>query len=405
MEKGASFEPVKIADDIFWVGAIDWKIRDFHGYTLRRGTTYNAYLVMGSDPILVDTVKAPFKDELLERVSKVVNPKDIRYIISNHSEMDHSGSLPQVVGEIQPEKVFASAMGLKALSKHFGMDGEITAVGDGESIELGGINFTFLETRMLHWPDSMITYIPSKKFLFSQDGFGLHLASSERFADEIPEGIILEEAGRYFANILLPYSKIVKKLLSRVGELGLDIETIAPDHGPIWREDVSGIINLYAMWAEQKPTKKALIVYDTMWGSTEKMARAIEAGLGEAGAKPILIPIRASHRSDIVAELLDAGALVVGTPTLNNGMFPTISDVLTYMKGLKPQNLVGGAFGSYGWSGEGAIEVGKILSSMGVEMADEPLRVKYIPDSGDIESARELGRKIGERLEVSINGS
>ncbi|MCJ7652873.1 MAG: FprA family A-type flavoprotein, partial [Actinobacteria bacterium] len=232
------FEAVKISDHVFWVGAIDWGIRDFHGYSTFRGSTYNAYLVVADDVILIDTVKAPFKEELLSRVSTVTAPSNIRYIISNHSEMDHSGCLPQVIAEVKPEKVFASPMGVKALEAHFHMGREITAVKDGDSLSLGGIDLSFLETRMLHWPDSMVTYFAEDKLLFSQDGFGMHLAAGERFADEIEESVMIEEGSKYFANILTPYAQLVTKLLERIGGLGIQIETICPDHGPIWRKGV-----------------------------------------------------------------------------------------------------------------------------------------------------------------------
>jgi len=391
------FQAVKVTDRVYWVGAIDWALRDFHGYHTGRGTTYNAYLVMGEKIALVDTVKAPFKDEMLARVASVVDPRRIEYIISNHSEMDHSGSLPAVMEAIKPEKVFASQMGAKALGEHFHIGG-ITAVKDGEKVALGGIDCVFMETRMLHWPDSMFTYLPEEELLFSQDGFGMHLASGERFDDELDWAVMESEAAKYYANIVLPYSPVVAKTLEKVAAAGLKVKIIAPDHGPVWRRDVGKIVGLYGKWAAQKPTRKAVVAYDTMWGSTAAMAKAIGEGLAAGGLDVKVFAMGGAHRSDVVTELLCAGAFVVGSPTINNGMFPTIADLLTYAKGLKPRNLVGAAFGSYGWSGESVGQVAEILKAMKVELAGEGLKAVYVPDAAALAACRQLGLDVAGKV-------
>ncbi len=398
------FEAVKVSEHVHWVGAIDWGIRDFHGYSTTRGSTYNAYLVMGDDPVLIDTVKAPFVGELLARVSSVTDPESIRYIISNHSEMDHSGALPMVLEAVKPEKVFASSMGVKDLAANLHVDREVVAVKDAEGLELAGLHFTFLETRMLHWPDSMMTYLSEDRLLFSQDGFGMHLATGRRFADELPERLMLEEGAKYYANILLPYSNLIIKLLNRVRELGVTIDFICPDHGPIWRKDLGRIMGLYADWAAQEPRNKAVIVYDTMWGSTDLMARAIADALEKEGVEVAMTRLRASHRSEFVTELLDSGALIAGSPTINNQMFPTVADALTYAKGLKPKNLVGAAFGSYGWSGEATKLVNEVLEEMKVEIAAEPLRALYVPDDQALLACRGLGAAVAAKLKEVLQG-
>ncbi|MEO0078961.1 MAG: FprA family A-type flavoprotein, partial [candidate division WOR-3 bacterium] len=277
------FEAVRISEHVWWVGAIDWSVRDFHGYSTPRGTTYNAFLVTGEQPLLVDTVKAPFFSEMMARISSVVDPKTVKVIISNHSEMDHAGSLPETVAAVQPDRVYASAMGVKNLHDQ-GLDPvEITPVKDGETLKLGGLSFTFLETRMLHWPDSMISYLHEDELVFSQDGFGMHLASSVRFADECDPAVLEYEARKYFANILLPYAPLVTRLLERITRLGISIKAIAPDHGPVWRKDLRTILGWWERWAEQKPGNRAVVVYDTMWQSTAMMARAIADGLTSGG--------------------------------------------------------------------------------------------------------------------------
>ncbi|MFH1690220.1 MAG: flavodoxin domain-containing protein [Candidatus Eisenbacteria bacterium] len=399
-----SFGAVKISEHVYWVGAVDWEIRDFHGYATDRGTTYNAYLILADKVTLIDTVKAPFRDELLARIASVVDPSDISIIVSNHAEMDHSGCLPEVVDLIQPEHVFASKMGVKALQSHFHGRFDVTPVEDGGTLSLGDVELQFLETRMLHWPDSMFTYLTADEVLFSQDAFGMHLASTERFDDGVDEGVLYDEAAKYYANILMPYSPMVKKLLARVKELNLPFKLVAPDHGPIWRSKFNMAVENYEKWSEQKPTLKAVVVYDTMWGSTAKMARAIADGLAAGGARPSLVPLKVSHRSDVAAELLEAGALLVGTPTINNNMFPSLGDVFLYLQGLRPRNLVGAAFGSYGWSGEGVAQINAIFEKMKVELVSEGLRVQFVPDEKDLNECRELGKSVAARLVEMADG-
>ncbi len=399
-----SFGAVKISEHVHWVGAVDWEIRDFHGYATNRGTTYNAYLVVADKITLIDAVKAPFRDELLARIASVVDPSDISVIVSNHSEMDHSGCLPDLVKLIQPDQVVASKMGAKALQSHFHGSFDVTPVEDGGTLSLGDVELQFLETRMLHWPDSMFTYLPADELLFSQDAFGMHLASTERFDDGVDEAVLYDEAAKYYANILMPYSPMVKKLLGRVKELNLPFKLVAPDHGPIWRSRFDMIVEGYAKWSEQRPTLKAVVVYDTMWGSTAKMARAIADGLAAGGARPSLVPLQGSHRSDVAAELLEAGALLVGTPTINNNMFPSLGDVFLYLKGLRPRNLVGAAFGSYGWSGEGVPQANEILREMKVELVSDGLSVQFVPDAKDLDECRKLGQRVAERLVATVDG-
>jgi flavorubredoxin len=397
------YKAVKVTDDVWWVGAVDWNIRDFHGYRTPRGSTYNAYLIMADKVTLVDTVKAPFREEMLARIADVIDPGRIDYIISNHSEPDHSGCLPGVIAAVKPERVFASAVGAKTLRELFPLGAELTAVKDGETLSLGNRTLTFMETRMIHWPDSMFAYLNEEEILFSQDGFGMHFASLERFADRIDPAILDYEAATYYANILLPYSPLVLKLLERVTAAGLAFKMIAPDHGPVWRKDIEGIIARYARWAAQKPTAKAVVVYATMWRSTEKMARAISEGLAAGGLRVKLMSLDGTHRSEVVYELLCAGALAVGSSTLNNNMLPGMADVLTYLKGLKPQNLIGAAFGSYGWSGEAVRQIEEVLSGMKVEGVGEGIRVKNVPDAGVLARCYELGMAMAERVNSRLS--
>ena len=388
----------KISEHVYWVGAIDWSIRDFHGYTTPHGSTYNAYLIMADKITLIDAVKAPFMDEMLARVASVVDPSKIDYIISNHSEQDHSGCLLKVIDRVKPQKVFASAMGVKTLKDIFHDDYNILPVKDGEKLSLGNMDLQFMETRMIHWPDSMFSYLEKEGVLFSQDAFGMHLATFERFADELPADQLAYEAATYYANIVLPYSPVVQKALEKVAATGWGIKIFAPDHGPVWRKDLGRIIDLYKKWAMQKPSEKAVVVYATMWHSTEMMAKAIAESLAAEGVRVKLLSMNDVHRSEVVYEVLEAGALIVGSSTLNNNILPQMADVMTYLKGLKPANLVGAAFGSFGWSGEAVRDLETILKEMKVGIAAEAISVRHVPDKDVLLKCHELGRTIAYEL-------
>ena len=391
-------KPIEIAKGIFCVGAIDWNIRDFHGYSTKQGTTYNAYLIIDEKITLIDTVKKEFVDELVTNISQIVDPKKIDCVISNHTEMDHSGGLPRVMHRIGEDKpLYCSKMGHKNLSRHFSQKWNYQPVENGGELSLGKRTLTFMETRMLHWPDSMFTYVKEDEILFSSDAFGQHYAGLERFDDQIGDAI-MPHAKKYFANILLLYSSLILKLVDKVTQMGLALDMICPDHGIIWRQDPSKIIHAYVEWSHQKPKRKAVVVYDTMWHSTEKMAEAIAAGLGEEGVRARPMHLRNSHRSDVMTEILDAGAVVVGSPTLNNGLFPTVSDFLTYMKGLRPKNKIGAAFGSYGWSGESVKLINKELEAMKLELIDPGVKVQYVPDDQGMKACYELAKKIARAL-------
>lgn len=391
-------KPLQIAPDIYWVGSVDWNIRDFHGYSTKEGTTYNAFLIMDEKITLIDTVKKGFAGDCISKIRQIVNPEKIDYVISNHAEMDHSGSLSHIMSHVGEDKpIYCSKKGHENLSSHFYRRYNYHCVDDSDELNIGKRDLVFLETRMLHWPDSMFTYNKTDKILFSSDAFGQHYAGHERFDDEIGDAI-MPHAKKYFANILLPYSHLIIKLVNRVKDLGLEFNMVCPDHGVIWRRDIQRIISSYVNWSEQRPLKKAVVFYDTMWHSTEKMAESIATGLSGSGIEAKPMNIRTSHRSDIVTEMLEAGAIVVGSPTLNNGLFPTVADVLTYIKGLRPKNKIGAAFGSFGWSGEAVKLINREFAEMKIEAIDEGLNIKFVPDESDVKECFEYGRKIAEAL-------
>ncbi len=393
-------QAIKITDHVYWVGAIDWALKEFHGYTTHRGSTYNAFLILADKITLIDTVKAPFKQEMYERIRSVIGDETkVDILVSNHAEMDHSGALPEVIRDLKPEKIYASPMGIKALDAHFGIGSLLTAVKTGESISLGNMTLSAVETRMLHWPDSMFTYLAEEKVLFSQDGFGMHFATDKIFAVDNDWHVMLEEMKRYYANILLPYSPQVLNLLKVFPTLNLDVQTICPDHGPVWNgELLLKPLELYKAFAEQQYVPRAIVLYDTMWHSTEKMALHIADGIRQAGADVRVFALDAATRSDVAAELLDASALVAGSPTINNDMYPRTADVLTYLRGLRPKNMLGAAFGSYGWSGESVAKINAYLTDMKAELVSDGLKIQYVPKDADLEKCEDFGREIGARL-------
>ncbi|MCF8298866.1 MAG: FprA family A-type flavoprotein [Saprospiraceae bacterium] len=381
----------EIKKGIYWVGAIDWNVRNFHGYLTQRGTTYNAYLIIDEKVTLIDTVKPNLTDELISRISDIIDPSKIDYIICNHVEMDHSGAMPELM-KINPNAMIVTCpSGEKGLEQHYHGNWNYHIVKSGDSISLGKRSLQFVTTPMVHWPDNMVSYMPEEKILFSNDAFGQHLASGARFDDEFPVDMIMIEARKYYANIVLPYDKPVNKALGAAA--GLDIQMIAPSHGLIWRKNIGAIIENYNKWASNETIKKAVIVYDTMWNSTEKMAIAIQSAFEEKGYICPRYNLAYNHISDIMTELLTAEYVCVGSPTLNGNIMPSVAGFLTYMQGLAPKGRKAIAFGSYGWGDQSIPKISKFFEDAGLEIIASK-KIKFVPTESDLleieESIKEL---------------
>lgn len=391
-------QAIKVTDKVYWVGAIDWNIRDFHGYSTNQGTTYNAFLIIDKKVTLIDTVKKEFYEEMVARIKSIIDPKQIDIIISNHAEMDHSGSLTRAIADFEPEHVYASALGAQNLKAHFGEDLKVEVVANNSTLELGEDSLTFVEARMLHWPDSMISLLNKENILFCNDIFGMHYASSQRFDDEVNEADWIYEAKKYYANIILPYSKVVTAFLKHVTDMKISPKIICPDHGPIWRSNPGKIIGMYADFAAQKNKNKVLVIYDTMWGSTGKMASAVTDGLVKAGIEVKQMSLHAEHRSDVATELIDAAGLILGTPVLNQEIFPSLADLTTYVRGLKKENLLGAVFGSYGWS-DGAINnLETILKDMKAEIVAPAVKSHFVPTEAKLKECFDMGFAVGQKI-------
>jgi flavorubredoxin len=371
-------KPIEIKPGIYSVGAVDWNIRNFHGYSTDRGTSYNAFLIVDEKIALIDTVKSNFADVLLENISAIVPPEKIDYIISNHAEPDHSGALPAVAAAAPNAVIITSApQGLKHLTAHYG-ELNYQGVKAGESISLGKHTLIFTPTAMVHWPDNMVTYCPEEKLLFSNDAFGAHYACANIFDDENSLDVLMQEVDKYYANIVLPYAMQTRKALTAVS--GLELDMIAPAHGLVWRSYVADVLTRYEYLTSERHEKKAVVVYDSMWGSTEKMAHAIVKGFLAAGYSVGLYDLKVNHISDIMTEVMKAEYIVVGSPTLNNNMMPTVAAFLAYMKGLAPKNRKSFAFGSYGWGGQSIALVNAELEACKFEIVLDQQRICFIPD-------------------------
>jgi flavorubredoxin len=393
--------PVQLKDGIYWVGAIDWKLRDFHGYTTFRGATYNSYLIVDEKITLVDTVKVSFYQEMLERIRQIVDPSKIDYLICNHVEMDHSGSLPKFSKQFPNLKIYCTKAAQTGLTKYYGPGLPLETVKTGDMLKLGKRTLQFLEVPMVHWPDSMFSYIPEDKLLLSNDGFGQHIATSGRFDDEVDENEVMYEAAKYYANLLMHLSPLIQNTLKKVTDLKLEIDMIAPSHGIIWRKDPGKIIKAYNDWSLYKSRDKVLIIYDTMWNSTEKMASTLLNTIMDAGVEAKLLKLRSTHRSDIMTDILDAKGLLIGSPTLHRNMFPTLASFLCYMKGLKPQKKVAAAFGSYGWSGEAVQQITDVLNEIKLDVIEPGVKAVYVPDDHETEQVVLLAKSLLDRIKGS----
>ena len=370
---------------IDWVGVVDWTIRDFHSYDVERGTSYNAYLVRDEKTALIDTVKAPFADDLLRNIASLVELSRVDYVVCNHAELDHAGSLPRVMAAMPQATLVCDKKCAVALGEHFDTSGwKIQTVASGDSLSLGRRTLQFLETPMVHWPESMFTYVPEEKLLFSMDAFGQHYATSERFDDEADLPTILQEARSYYANIVMPYGKPVVGCLEQAAKM--DIRMIAPSHGLIWRSHTGDIVAAYQNWANNRARPRVLVIYDTMWESTGMMAQAILEGAMQPGISAEMIHIRRSNLTHIAAEVLDAAAVAFGSATLNRGMMPMAAAALCHLEGLRPLGKAAFAFGSYSWGRGGAEAVEEALRRMEWEIIREPLRARYRPHARDSRS-------------------
>ncbi|MCY2929331.1 MAG: flavodoxin domain-containing protein [Planctomycetota bacterium] len=394
---------VPLADGVHWVGVVDWGIKHFHGHELstHRGTTYNAYLIVDEKIALVDTVWGRYTDEFLENLRTVIDPSKIDYVVANHSEPDHSGSMPALMKLCPNATVVASRQGVKSIPGHYHQEWNFKPVTTGDRISLGRRDLVFVEAGFLHWPDSMFTYLTGDAILMPNDAFGQHYATGFRFNDQVDACELEQEALKYYANILTPFSDKVIKKIDEVLAMNLPVSMICPSHGVLWRTDPMQIVHRYRQWAQQTPEKSAVVLYDTMWDATRRMAEAIAEGLHAAGVPHKLFHMAVSDRNDVIAEIFRAKAVVIGSPTLNNGLLPSIAPILEDVRGLKFKNKIGAAFGSYGWSGECVKQIESHFELCGIPLAAPGVRAKWQPTADDLAACRALGAQVAAAIRAS----
>jgi len=395
-------EKIELTEGIYWVGAVDWNLRDFHGYTTPRGGTYNAYLIVDEKIALVDTVKYAFADEMFERIKEIVDPQKIDYVISNHVEADHSGSLPEIMKLATNAEVICTEKGKEGLLKYYNISGNFRTVKTGDELKLGKRTLFFITVPMLHWPDSMATFIKEDKLLLSNDLFGQHFASSFRFDEgaQNPPGyesdVVMEEAAKYYANIFMQFGDMILKKIEEMQKLDITPKMIAPSHGIIWKNP-DKILDAYLNWGKGISKQKVLVIYDTMWNSTELMAKEISRGVSDSDVEASLFHLRRNEWSEIVKEVLESKAILIGSPTLNNDIFPHMSGFLTYLMGLRPKNKIWATFGSYGWAGGAVRAINEKLKSAGNESV-ESLEVRFRPDEPELAKCYLMGQKIASMV-------
>lgn len=394
---------VEIKPGIYWVGAIDWAVRDFHGYVTPRGTTYNNYLIMDDEITLLDTVKYDFADITIKNIKSVVEPSRIKNIIINHIENDHATSIDRIMDFTPDATIYITEKGRKGLERFFDLSKwNVKVVKTGDTLNIGKRTLLFLETPMLHWPDSMMTYIKEDRVLVSQDAFGQHIASAVRFDDEFAtcqsmselEDAVLD----YYANILMPFGQLIKTKIAEIQKLGLEIDIIAPDHGIIWRANPQKVLQMYLDMANGRANLSVSIIYDTMWHSTEHMALPIMQGIKDEEVECKVIKLRSTPMSAAIKEFWKSRGCLIGSPTLNNLMFPSVAEFLTHLRGLRPKNRIIGAFGSYGWGGGAVKEAYEEFKRMGLEAVEPGMQVVYKPSGEDESRCYEFGKAFAVKV-------
>jgi len=390
---------MNISNHVTWVGKVDWQLRQFHGneFSTHRGSSYNSYLVRGSEKtVLIDTVWQPFDKEFVARLQERINLQDIDAIVMNHNEVDHSGALPELMRLIPNVPIYCTKKGEAIIRGHYHpQDWQFVNVKTGDQLSLGDVTLTFIEATMLHWPDTMFTYMDGDGgILFSNDGFGQHFATESLYDDTLDQSELFYEAEKYYANILNPYSMMAAKKLREILGMNLPLALICPSHGVIWRNHIVEIIEHYQKWADNYQTNQITILYDTMWNSTRVMAEQIAAGIKEADSEVLIkiVNVAKSDKNDILTEVFRSKAVLVGSPTVNNGYTYAMAGVLEMIRGLKFKNKKAAAFGSYGWGGEAVKMLNAAMAEAGFEIVNDGFRCQWVPDQAAIELARQFGK-------------
>lgn len=387
----------KIAEGVYWVGAVDWNIRDFHHVSTHKGTSYNSYLILDDKKVLIDTVKANFYEEMLSKIRELVDPADLDYIVVNHMEPDHSGSLETIIKVARKATIIVSEkFGEESLERTFHGKWNVMPAREGSELDLGKHHLKFIPIPMAHWPDSMADYLVEKQIVFPNDAFGAHIATSNLFDDENNLDEVMHELKKYYATLLIHLGESIKRTMKKVEAVPVSI--IAPSHGIVWRSHIQKLLEKYRLWSEGGTSEKALVIYAHMWGSTEKMALAIAEGLRKEGVEMKVYDLCIADRNDIMTDVLDSRALLVGSSTMHNSMLPPVASFLCQLKGLRPKGKLGATFSSYGWGGGAAKAIEQDLKLAGLEIVPSDLAFKFVPTEEELEKCRQFGALIASRI-------
>lgn len=390
-----------IKNNVHWVGKIDWELKSFHGedYSTHKGSTYNSYLIEEEKTVLIDTVWMPFAKEFVANLEKEIDLNKIDYIVINHGEVDHSGALPELMEKIPDTPIYCTANAVKSLKGQYHKDWNFNVVKTGDTLSVGnGKDLVFVEMPMLHWPDSMAAYLTSDNILFSNDAFGQHYAIDRLFNDYADECTLQEEAIKYYANILTPFSGILKKKLEEIISLNLPIEIIATSHGVIWRDNPLQIVELYSKWCDNYQENQITILYDTMWEGTKKLGEAIFEGINleDKDVRVKMFHIAKTDKNDLITEVFKSKTVVMGSPTIGNSILTPVAALIHLMKELKFKNKKSAAFGCYGWSGESVKVLNEKMKEAGFEIIGDGLRNQWNPTEDAIKDAIEFGKAIAK---------
>ncbi len=389
----------KVTDLVTWVGKIDWELRKFHGeeYSTHRGSSYNSYLIRDEKTVLIDTVWMPFSKEYVAKLENEIDLNSIDYIIANHAEVDHSGALPELMKKIPNTPIYCTKNGVKSLKGHYHQDWNFVEVKTGDTLDIGKGKLIFVEAPMLHWPDSMFTYYTADSILFSNDAFGQHYASELMFNDKVDQAELYQEALKYYANILTPFSALVTKKIEQVLSFNLPVNMICTSHGIIWRDNPVQIVEQYMKWADNYQENQITLMYDTMWDATKRMAEAIADGIKSVNPDVTikLFNVGRSDKNDVVAEVFKSRMVLAGSSTINKSILSNMAAVLDMVKGLGFKNKKAAAFGSYGWSGESVGILNEELKKAGFELVDDGMKALWNPDEDAIKACFEMGQKLG----------
>ncbi|CDI49975.1 anaerobic nitric oxide reductase flavorubredoxin [Clostridium tetani] len=392
----------KVTNKVTWVGKIDWELRRFHGdeYSTHRGTSYNSYLIKDKKIVLIDTVWEPFSKEFVENLKKEVDLNKIDYIIMNHNEIDHSGALPLLMKEIPNTPIYCTADGAKILKAHYHKDWNFVEVKTGDTLDIGESKLTFVEAKMLHWPDSMFTYMSGENILFSNDAFGQHYASDLMYNDLVDQAELYQESMKYYANILTPFNSFVIKKIEEVLALNLPLNIIATSHGVIWRDNPAQIIEQYIKWANGYEENQITVLYDTMWNGTRRMAEGIAEGIKSVNKDITVKLFNAAHsdKNDVITEIFKSKALLVGSATVNKSIMSATAGILDMIRGLGLKNKKAAAFGAYGWSGEAVKILEEKLKNGKFEILESGIKELWNPDKDAMNRCRQFGKNIVEKL-------